>query len=451
MGSRRSLIALLVIVLVIALAGVALWQLPAAVSALPGRVRQYIPEPMSGLVAAPTPAALPTPNTSAVPRIVDIVSPPTPVVLPAATGTAVSTVAEAGPVTAPEATNPPATQAPTLTPEVTATAEPSVARFTRLEGVGFVGQKFNNCGPTNLSLVLDYHGSDFDQLDIAAQIRPEYEDRNVSPHELRDFVLANTDMEAAVFAGADLPMVKRLIAAGLPVIVEKGLLPDEATGWMGHYLTLVGFDDVTGVVFTRDTFHGPWEEDGRLSYDDLLADWKAFNNTIVVVYPTGQQGEVDQITRNWRTNPAAMWINAAESAQAAAAANDANPFDWFNLGTSLTQLAKLSDDQSQWQQAAAAYDQARLLTLPPRMLWYQFDPFEAYLAAGRPSDTLALAEATFSTQGGRSVEEVWLYQGLALRAQGDEAGARAAFSRVESLNPLSQTAERAREALQTDS
>jgi tetratricopeptide (TPR) repeat protein len=71
------------------------------------------------------------------------------------------------------------------------------------------------------------------------------------------------------------------------------------------------------------------------------------------------------------------------------------------------------------------------------MLWYQFGPYEAYLAEGRHADVLALAEATLGNQGGRNVEETYYYQGLALGAAGDEAGARQAFERAANLNPSS--------------
>ncbi|RIK17073.1 MAG: hypothetical protein DCC51_12895, partial [Anaerolineae bacterium] len=76
-----------------------------------------------------------------------------------------------------------------------------------------------------------------------------------------------------------------------------------------------------------------------------------------------------------------MWNAAAGKARATLALAPDDPFAWFNLGSSLTELARL-DDAALFEGAAAAFDQARLLGLPPRMLWYQFGPYEAYLAGG---------------------------------------------------------------------
>ena len=38
--------------------------------------------------------------------------------------------------------------------------------------------------------------------------------------------------------------------------------------------------------------------------------------------------------------------------------------------------------------AASAFDEARRIGLPYRMLWYQFGPFEAYLRVGRYQDVI---------------------------------------------------------------
>ena len=58
---------------------------------------------------------------------------------------------------------------------------------------------------------------------------------------------------------------------------------------------------------------------------------------------------------------------------------------------------------------------------------------------------LALAEATLGSQGGQNVEETYYYQGVALRAMGDEAGAQAALARAVELNPDSPVGRAARE------
>jgi tetratricopeptide (TPR) repeat protein len=97
---------------------------------------------------------------------------------------------------------------------------------------------------------------------------------------------------------------------------------------------------------------------------------------------------------------------------------DWQAFSWFNVGTNLTALGR-------YDEAAAAYDQARQLGLHYRMLWYQFGPYEAYYAAGRYEDVIALANATLATA--RNLEESYYWRGMAHLAQGNRADARADF------------------------
>lgn len=435
-GRSRLLLWLSLIALVV---GVAAWvMLPGALAQLPGRVRQYLPEGLAEATVAPLPtAALPAGAadevalllaTVALPPTVD--PPPTPRVT-AAPATPIATERAALPL--PTATMAaPATEA-TLTPSPIPPADYPAAIY--LEGVPIFPQKFNNCGPTNLSMVLAYHGIEVHQLDIAAVIRPTYEDRNVSPSELADYVTAQTGLSAAVVVGADLTLLKRLLAAGLPVIVEQGLVPSADVGWMGHYLTLFGYDEREQIFYTRDSFLGPWEEDGRESYETVLADWRPFNHVAVVIFPPEQELVVAGILgQTWR-DPVSTWAAAAEQARAAIQADATDAFAWFNLGSALTRLHQFGGDGELLAQAVAAFDQARLLELPPRMLWYQFTPYEAYLAAGRTADVLALAEATLSSQGGRNVEETYIFRALARQSQGDEVGAAADLRRAAQLNP----------------
>lgn len=429
MSGNRLRMGLLVVVAGIVLAAAAWWALPRLAAALPGRMRHYIPDALAGIGVAPLPTALPAPTGPA----------PEALQLALATPTlAVTVTPSPAPETAVSAEQ--AISPPESTPLPTATSPPPPAPqlppYARIDGLPIIPQKFNNCGPTNLTIVLNHYDIEVDQFDVAAVARPNYEDRNVSPGELVGYVRENTNLAAEAYAGGDINLLRRLINAGFPVIIEKGLEPDEATGWMGHYLTIYGYDDITGHFLARDTYLGPWRGDGMVEYRDTERYWSQFNGTFILVYPPERAADLADLLGPRFSDPATMWNAAADDARAAVALAPADPFAWFNLGTSLTELARLGE-ASLFPAAATAYDQARLLGLPARMLWYQFGPYEAYLAEGRHADVLALAEATLDNQGGRNVEETYYYQGRALRMAEDEPGARAAFERAAGLNPNS--------------
>ncbi len=433
MNSGKGRLALALVVLAVVAAAV-WWALPR----LPGRVRHYLPAPLAALVTTPLPTALPAPTGA--PAAAELA------LLAAIPAVATPTVA---------ASPPPPTAAPQSTPDVaSAIATPTLAPtaaplptplppYGRVAGLPIIPQKFNNCGPTNLTLVLNHYGVAVNQLDVAAVIRPNYEDRNVSPDELVHYVNDHTGLAASAYVGGDVDTLRALLAAGFPAIIETGLVPDAATGWMGHYLTVFAYDDVTRHFSARDTYLGPWQGEGLVAYDATARDWAHFNGTFVVVYPPERSADVARALGPTWADDRAMWARAAERARAAVGQQPNDPFAWFNLGASLTALAEQGDTVL-YDAAAAAFDEARRLGLPARMLWYQFAPYEAYLAVGRHADVLALSEATLGSQGGQNVEETYYYRGLALRAAGDEAGARAALARAAALNPDSPIGQAAR-------
>lgn len=408
---------------------VAIWMLPRMVAALPTTYRARLPQAVLQLVTTPLPTALPAPVQVATADLAALIAPATATATP--TPTATSTPAT---TTEPLTTLPP-TNTPFPTPTVTPTPIPLPAQAT-IDGLQILPQKFNNCGAANLTIVLNYLGQPADQLDIAAIVKPNYDDRNVSPDELRDYVNEQTPLQARVLVGGDLLLLQRLIAAGFPVIIEKGYEGSAWEGWMGHYLTLFAYDAAAETFTAMDTFLGPWDSNGRIeTFATIDTYWRQFNYTFLVVYEPQDTERVAEVLGFPFADELQMWQQALAKSQNLLQQDGTDAFAWFNVGSSLVALDRLADTAVHTENAAIAFDEARRLGLPPRMLWYQFAPYEAYLAAGRPEDVLTLTEATLVSEGGQNVEETYYYRGVALLRQGDEAGARAALETAVALHP----------------
>jgi tetratricopeptide (TPR) repeat protein len=221
----------------------------------------------------------------------------------------------------------------------------------------------------------------------------------------------------------DLNRLKLLLANGIPVVTEVWFTPHPNDG-MGHYRLLVGYDDVAARFFAYDSYEQPGVN-VALPYARFDADWRVFNRTYLPVYPADKAETVQRILGEDVSEPR-MWERALFVAQREAAAQPNDAFAWFNVGTNLVSLGRTAE-------AVAAFDRARALKLPWRMLWYQFAPFEAYLAEGRVNDVLSLAGANLQQAG--DLEESIYYRGRALQAQGNVAGARAAYQTAARLNP----------------
>ncbi len=451
MNKRTRNIILIIVALQFILI-IGLLALPSVVQAIPGRYRVALSERVPVLsdltegvidAVAPVATALPAPAQEDTGAKVDIGA-----LIVAKAATIEPTLASPLVATIPQPVTDPgsgeadivATAVPTPVPTTVPTAvpTPTLAPLPKqhiLTGMGVVKQTFNNCGPANLTQTLNFHGSDITQTEVADYLKPNPEDRNVSPWQIADYVNEQTPgYNAIARSGGTLEMVKRFVAAGYPVVIEKGYeLPD--SGWWGHYLTVYGFDDDKQELFTQDSYLGPFDGSGRTaSYDEIEQYWQQFNYTFYVVYKPEQATEVAAILGPDMFDDFAMWQNAAALAEAEAKTNPRDAIAWFNLGTALTRMGGLTGESKYYQGGAQAFDQAREIGLPPRMLWYQFQPYLAYLKLQRYQDIVDLADATLETQGGRNVEETFWYKGHALAFLGDIAGAREAYQEALLVN-----------------
>jgi tetratricopeptide (TPR) repeat protein len=314
-----------------------------------------------------------------------------------------------------------------------------------IDGLEVEAQKFNNCGPANMTIVLNFHGVDIDQVEAAEYLKPNVQDRNVSPWQMVDYVNDQIpDMRAAAFGGGSLALLKQLVANGFPVIIEKGYDPGRDEGWYGHYLTVHSYDDEGRIFLSKDTYLGPFDGGSRMdSYTDILAAWQQFNYTFIVIYRPADEARVNRVLGPEMLDPLRMWDNAARLAQAETEKDPGDEFAWFNLGTSLTRLGEATGDRTYYEQGAAAFDRALSIGVPGRMLWYQFRIFIAYMKLGRYQDMVDLVDGMFNSGdervrgGARYVEELYLYKGHAQAYLGDIAGARSSYQLGLDLNPNS--------------
>ena len=140
------------------------------------------------------------------------------------------------------------TPGPTGTPTITSTPLPASAKITDFK---YIDQKnrWNYCGPANLTMALNHLGWNGNRDIIAKAIKPGIQDPkldfiqqgrsdvNVMPYEMVDFVNDQTEFRALSRLGGDIDLAKRLLAAGFPFIAEKGYYEKDYTGrvaWLGH-------------------------------------------------------------------------------------------------------------------------------------------------------------------------------------------------------------------------
>jgi|DewCreStandDraft_1066081.scaffolds.fasta_scaffold00011_75 tetratricopeptide (TPR) repeat protein len=404
---RALTIALIALLLCIAVAGVSA---AVAVLAYPdsalGRRLQAVPyrlraalrpaQQHSGFVPAPALAATPAQSDE-----------PTENVAPPATP-----APAAEPVTA----APPAAE-PAPAPQVTL---PLLPPRLQLPPPRHEYQTWNNCGPATLSMALRLLGRNQSQAIIARVLKPDPDDKNVSPAELAAYARAER-FDAGVYVNGDIDRLKYLLAINAAVIVETWFEPRPNDG-MGHYRLVLGYDDQTAQLIFHDSYNGPLTRIGYAEFDTL---WRVFNRTYIVLTRPEQREHLLAVLGP-DADEATMYARALARAQAEAAARPTDAFAWFNIGSSMVGLGNFAD-------AAVAFDRARQIGLPWRMLWYQFGPFQAYEAVGRWQDILNLTAYNLRTAA--NLEESHYFRGRALQALGRPAEARQAFQAALRYNP----------------
>jgi tetratricopeptide (TPR) repeat protein len=332
----------------------------------------------------------------------------------------------------------------TLTPQATSTPRPGptatktiaptpLPAVVNLPGVVYVDQhqRWNYCGPANITMALNFWGWKGNRDDVARVIKPGsgdksksfieqgLPDKNVMPYELVDFVNENTEYRALMRYGGDEQLVKSLLAAGFPVVVEKGYYERDYAGkidWLGHYLFTTGYDETRGGFIVQDAYLEPGKN--LLSeYDAYQDGWRSFNYLFMVVYPPEREAEVMKVLGPWTDESWAAQhaLEIAEEEITTLTGNDLF-FAWFNKGTSHVALQEYVD-------AAHAYDQSFLQyaqwdiaekNRPFRMMWYQTGAYFAYFYSARYQDVINLADTTLNeTISTPSLEESLLWRGRA--------------------------------------
>ena len=322
----------------------------------------------------------------------------------------------------------------------------------KLNGIQHIPQHWNNCGPATLTMALTYYGFPANQDPAASWLKPTSEDGNVSPWQMVAYV--NTQLGSTVQAltrsGGDLDTLKTLLSNNFPVIIEAGYDPEpERLGWMGHYLLMVGYDDASQQITSYDSYLGP---NKAYTYDHINEFWEHFNNTYIVLYDIQRDAELKALLGT-NADPIQNSLNALELNRQRALANATDKYAWFNMGTNYVQLADLNPTAYQpkaYEYAATAYDKARELNLPWRMLWYQFGPYEAYNAVARYQDVLDLVHVQLKEPGtSQYIEETYFYAGVAREGMGDLERALSNYQEALRIDPNFTPAKDARDRLQT--
>ncbi len=320
----------------------------------------------------------------------------------------------------------------------------SLPETVRLQGITYMRQQFNNCSPTALTMALTYYGGPADASPPTAYLRPSPDDDvSVDIAEMTAYV--NEEFGNGVRAvwrmGGTWTVIRQLIAAGFPVIIETSVqVTGRGAGWAGHNRVVMGYDGET--ILTYDSYLGSGNGEGyRMNQDVLDELWRQQNRNFMVVYPIEREEEVAYIMGEMWLIPSSI-ERAHQIAIAEVAAKSNDPFAYFNLGATYVALGQYED-------AAAAFDEALNLGVPFRIYWYSFGLFEAYYQVGRYNELIDVARRTLNNMGGQAAEELYYWLGMGYAGRGEYDRAIGQLQNALNFNPRYTPAVDALDAIQT--
>ena len=299
------------------------------------------------------------------------------------------------------------------------TSTPFPAAFV-IPGGKYVSQhnRWNFCGPANLAMLLSYLDWPGSADDIARVLKPFPKDKNVMPYEMLDFIRFS-GWDGIIRVGGDLDILKKLIADGFPVLVEKGPHFRNIQGnitWMGHYQVLNGYDDLNQVFTAQDSYI---RADYPQPYDKLIEEWRSFNYVYLVAFQPEKRGEVLGL----------LGVDADETTNYQKALKKAGDetlklrgvdqfFAFYNYGSNLVNLRDYAGAAKAYDTAFALYDSLPedMSIRPYRILWYQTGPYFAYYYTGRYTDVIE--KATINSiemvrDDAPALEESYYWRGMA--------------------------------------
>ncbi len=270
-------------------------------------------------------------------------------------------------------------------------------------------------------MALTYWGWNGNRDVIGKVVMPiNAKDKNVMPYELQDYITENVPgITSVIRYGGDIDMLKRMVSAGFPVVVEKGIYEVDINGkygWMGHYAFVTGYDDANQVIIYQDTYQpDPVKNPGpnrKIGYEEFNEGWRAFNYVFVVVYPIEKQNDVmtllGPLADDEQANNHALDVATAETQRLTGVDRY---FAWFNVGTSHVALFQYADAASAYDFSFSVYADldANDSIRPYRMMWYQTGPYKAYYYTNRFADVINLANTTLNDTIAEPVLEESLY------------------------------------------
>ncbi|MDQ7027754.1 MAG: C39 family peptidase [Anaerolineae bacterium] len=172
-----------------------------------------------------------------------------------------------------------------------------------LDGFSWIHQGTNRCSAAAMTIHLSYYQDVSVETynDLArSKLNTFGADASVRIEEMAAEAEAR-GLNAIVRRGGTVDLMRQLVAAGFPVLVENSYYEgsDLYRDWLSHNRVLIGYDDATQMFSFQDPLLGyPAGENVTYSYDDFDVRWKPFVRDYMVIYTDEQESALQAVLGN---------------------------------------------------------------------------------------------------------------------------------------------------------
>lgn len=265
-------------------------------------------------------------------------------------------------------------------------------------------------------MLLSYHSITVSQTELGQKLRPyqnpqgDNDDKSVSIEELAE-ESKTYNLVPYHRPNGSIKLLHLLLSSNIPVLVRTWLHPGED---IGHYRIIRGYDDTTQELIQDDSYEG---KNLRYTYETFNAMWQPFNYEYLILVSPEQKEHAELLLGNavdeqdaWR----AVLQRATDESQSA----PNNPYPIFNQSVALYHLGDFPKSVSIFESIQSQ--------LPFRMLWYQIEPIEAYLAVKNYDTVFSLTDSVLNNHN-RGFTELYILRGKAFQEMGKSAEAKKEF------------------------
>ena len=172
-------------------------------------------------------------------------------------------------------------------------AAQEIPKVHMINDVPLFRQDYGECGPTSLSMVMNYYGIKKTKNELKGELKFDLY-RGVPPSSMAHFPFDKYGLNDKVIDHGSLEALRSFIAEDTPVIVRQYANErNKKIGLMGHYRVVIGYDDDQRVLFINDP---DFPHIYKISYSDFLSYWDMSKhpgtstvNFMIVVVPGAEK------------------------------------------------------------------------------------------------------------------------------------------------------------------